>query len=77
MISIDMEQLFSQEKLIEARESATVSREMVAANAGVSLTTIRSWELGLTRPNADKLATIANTCGVEIGYFYESSPDAA
>ena len=53
----------------KAREDAGVRPERAAAELGVSITTLFSWERGETSPNADKLVSMANLYGKKVDYL--------
>lgn len=62
---------FSSERLVKARGERR--REEIAVAAGVSVDTIRSWEIGETEPTASRLAAIAHLTQHPIDFFFEQS----
>lgn len=53
----------------EARKNAGYSPERAASELGVSISTLFSWERGITSPNADKLIEMSGMYGVKIDYL--------
>lgn len=53
----------------KAREEAGVRPERAAAELGVSITTLFSWERGQTSPDADKLVTMSRLYDTKIDYL--------
>lgn len=53
----------------KAREEAGIRPERAAAELGVSITTLFSWERGATSPDADKLVSMATLYGAKIDYL--------
>lgn len=53
----------------KAREEAGIRPERAAAELGVSITTLFSWERGETSPNADKLVAMSGLYDKRIDYL--------
>ena len=53
----------------KARESAGIKAERAAAELGVSITTLFSWERGDTSPSANKLIDMAKLYGRKVDYL--------
>lgn len=53
----------------KAREEAGIRPERAAAELGVSITTLFSWERGETSPNADKLVSMSGLYDKRIDYL--------
>lgn len=53
----------------KAREDAGVRPERAAAELGISITTLFSWERGETSPNADKLVDMARLYDKKVDYL--------
>ena len=53
----------------KAREEAGIRAERAAAELGVSITTLYSWEKGLTSPDADKLVEMTKLYGSKVDYL--------
>lgn len=57
---------FSGQRLREARKSAGLSRERVAAAAGVSVSSIERYEQGSGQPGVEAAARVAGVLGVTV-----------
>ena len=53
----------------KAREEAGIRAERAAAELDVSITTLYSWEKGLTSPDADKLIEMTKLYGKNADYL--------
>lgn len=53
----------------KAREQAGIRAERAAAELGVSITTLYSWEKGLTSPTTDKLIDMSKLYGARVDYL--------
>jgi transcriptional regulator with XRE-family HTH domain len=59
----------AQQNYRKAREDAGIKAERAAAELGVSITTLFSWERGDTAPTANKLIDMANLYGQKVDYL--------
>lgn len=55
-------------RLKEIRKTQGLTQQDLADRIGVSVSSVKKWELDLTEPNADKLVTIALALGVSVDY---------
>lgn len=53
----------------KAREQAGIRAERAAAELDVSITTLYSWEKGMTSPDADKLVEMSKLYGAKVDYL--------
>lgn len=65
-----MAPVFKPDLLVAARTSAGVSRERLAADAGVGYATVQRYEVGHAEPTASRLARIAHVLGCSLDAFF-------
>lgn len=53
----------------EARHAANIRAESAASEMGVSITTLLSWERGVTKPNAENIRDMARLYKVSSDYL--------
>jgi Zn-dependent peptidase ImmA (M78 family)/DNA-binding transcriptional regulator YiaG len=66
--------LFVKERLVEARESRSITQREVAKALGRSYSTISNWERGEQAPEPASLNQLATTLGVSMGYLLKAMP---
>lgn len=64
-------------RLKEARKARKMTQQDVADRVGVSVSTVKKWELDLNEPNSDKLIALALGLGVSVDYLFgvNTAPD--
>ncbi|WP_130869214.1 helix-turn-helix domain-containing protein [Intestinimonas massiliensis (ex Afouda et al. 2020)] len=64
-------------RIKELREAMGLTRVQLADRLGVSVVAVRKWELGMAKPNADKLPALADLlhCTIDALYGREISKD--
>lgn len=64
-------------RLKEVRKIKGLTQADIAARVGVSLSTVKKWELDLNEPNSDKLIALALTLNVSTDYLFgrDTAPD--
>lgn len=64
-------------RIKELRERAGLTRIQLADYLGVSVVAVRKWDLGMAKPNADKLPALADLlhCTIDALYGRELSKD--
>lgn len=64
-------------RLKEARKARKMTQQDVADRVGVSVSTVKKWELDLNEPNSDKLIALALGLGVSVDYLFgvSTAPD--
>ncbi len=67
---------FSGHRLREARESAGLTRNDVAAQIRTNTTSIYNWEIGNFIPRADTLWRLARVVGKPLDYFFVEGTSA-
>lgn len=60
-------------KVREARETANLSRDELAAKIGVTRAAVRNWEEGERHPRYPQLAALAKATGRTVAWFYEEA----
>lgn len=63
-------------RIKEQREAIGLTRMQVADQLGISKVAVRKWEMGLAKPNADKLPALADLLHCSIDALYgRDSPE--
>lgn len=64
-------------RLKEVRKIKGLTQTELAERVGVSLSTVKKWELDLNEPNSDKLIALALTLNVSTDYLFgrDTAPD--
>lgn len=57
-------------RIKELRERAGLTRIQLADHLGVSVVAVRKWDLGMAKPNADKLPVLADLLHCTIDALY-------
>lgn len=57
-------------RIKELREAMGLTRVQLADRLGVSVVAVRKWELGMAKPNADKLPALADLLHCTIDALY-------
>lgn len=64
-------------QLKEVRKARGLTQAELAERVGVSLSTVKKWELDMNEPNSDKLIALALTLNVSTDYLFgrDTAPD--
>lgn len=63
---------FNPDRIVALRLFSKLTPAAFARKAGLKRQLIDQWESGDTKPSADSLEALANTFGVDVGYFFTS-----
>lgn len=62
--------VFSPSRLRAARDAAELPRDKAAVFAGLSSAALENWELGRSKPDAARLASLCEVLGIDMGSLF-------
>lgn len=64
---------YNHKQIKAAAKQKGISLQYLAVISGITYGRMRQWSIGNSAPNAKEIAVLANTCDVDVSFFYSDS----